>query len=75
MGISIDKNKEQWTAAIAKDKLDWVNLLDQEQKIKTSIGIENIPYNYLIDDKGIIIGINLSATEIEKILSANTKKT
>jgi len=75
VGISIDKNKEQWTAAIAKDKLDWVNLLDQEQKIKTSIAIENIPYNYLIDDKGIIIGINLSATEIEKILSANTKKT
>lgn len=75
VGISIDKNKEQWTVAIAKDKLDWVNLLDQDQKIKTSIGIENIPYNYLIDDKGIIIGINLSATEIEKILSANTKKT
>lgn len=75
VGISIDKNKEQWNGAIAKDKLDWVNLLDQDQKIKTSIGIENIPYNYLIDDKGIIVGINLSVTEINKILSANTKKT
>lgn len=75
IGISIDKNKQQWNAAIAKDKLDWVNLLDQDQKIKGGIGIENIPYNYLIDDKGIIIGINLSVAEIDKILSASTKKT
>ncbi|MBF4485069.1 thioredoxin-like domain-containing protein [Flavobacterium sp. CSZ] len=74
-GISLDKNKEQWSAAITKDKLDWVNLLDQDQKLKSIIGIENIPYNYLIDDKGIIIGINLSVTEIEKIIVANTKKT
>ncbi|WP_456311647.1 redoxin domain-containing protein [Pseudomonas shirazensis] len=75
IGISRDKNIKQWTAAIEKDKLDWINLLDQDQKIENSIGIENIPYNYLIDEKGIIIGINLSPTEISKILSANTKKT
>lgn len=75
IGISRDKNSKQWTAAIEKDKLDWINLLDQDQKIENSIGIENIPYNYLIDEKGIIIGINLSPTEISKILSANTKKT
>lgn len=75
IGISIDKNKNQWSAAIAKDKLDWVNLLDQDQKIETSLGIENIPYNYLIDEKGIILGINLSKTDIINILSANTKKT
>ncbi|MDR7369980.1 TlpA disulfide reductase family protein [Flavobacterium aquidurense] len=75
IGISIDKNKQQWNTAIAKDKLDWVNLLDTDQKIKASFGIENIPYNYLIDDKGIIIGINLSVAEIDKILLANTKKT
>jgi len=75
IGISIDKNKKQWNAAIAKDKLDWVNLLEQDQKIENSLGIENIPYNYLIDEKGIIIGINLSSTEIMNILSANIKKT
>ncbi|MBF4519459.1 AhpC/TSA family protein [Flavobacterium sp. ANB] len=75
IGISRDKNSKQWNAAIEKDKLDWINLLDQDQKIESSLGIENIPYNYLIDEKGIIIGINLSTTEISKILSANTKKT
>ncbi|RKR05069.1 peroxiredoxin [Flavobacterium sp. 90] len=75
IGISRDKNSKQWNAAIEKDKLDWINLLDQDQKIESSLGIENIPYNYLIDEKGIIIGINLSPTEIGKILSANTKKT
>jgi len=75
IGISIDKNKKQWNAAIAKDKLDWVNLLDQDQKIENSLGIENIPFNYLIDEKGIIIGVNLSSTEIINILSANIKRT
>ncbi|QOG01099.1 TlpA disulfide reductase family protein [Flavobacterium sp. MDT1-60] len=74
IGISRDKNKKQWSAAIEKDKLDWINLLDEDQKIENLIGIENIPYNYLIDEKGIIIGINLSTTDIIKILSATTKK-
>ncbi|RZJ52859.1 MAG: AhpC/TSA family protein [Flavobacterium sp.] len=74
VGISRDKNKKQWISAIAKDKLDWANLLDEEQKMENSMGIENIPYNYLLDEKGIILGVNLPVEEIRKMLSDNIKK-
>ncbi|MEN2399050.1 redoxin domain-containing protein [Flavobacterium sp. MC2016-06] len=74
IGISRDKNKKQWISAIAKDKLDWVNLLDEDQKMENTMGIENIPYNYLLDEKGIIIGVNLDLKDIKQILSDVTKK-
>ncbi|MFC0776835.1 redoxin domain-containing protein [Flavobacterium sp. HJSW_4] len=73
IGISRDKNKKQWLAAIAKDQLNWANLLDQDQKMENKMGIDNIPYNYLLDEKGIIIGVNLSAEEIRKTVSDSLK--
>jgi len=73
IGISRDKNKKQWVAAIAKDQLNWTNLLDQDQKMEDTMGIENIPYSYLLDEKGIIIGVNLTAEEIRKTVSDSLK--
>jgi len=69
IGISRDKNKKQWGDAIVKDKLEWVNLLDDDQKIGDALGIEHIPYNFLVDENGIIIGINLSTVEVQQLLS------
>jgi peroxiredoxin len=74
IGISRDKNKKQWTDAIAKDHLTWTNLLDQDQKMENTMGIENIPYNYLLDEKGIIMGVNLTADEIRQKVSNSIKK-
>ncbi|MDP5199090.1 TlpA disulfide reductase family protein [Flavobacterium sp. DG2-3] len=73
IGISRDKNKKQWISAIAKDKLEWTNLLDEDQKMENSMGIENIPYNYLLDEKGIILGVNLPVEKITQILTDKVK--
>lgn len=73
IGISRDKNKKQWISAIVKDKLEWTNLLDDDQKMENIMGIENIPYNYLLDEKGIILGVNLPIEKITEILNDKIK--
>jgi peroxiredoxin len=73
IGISSDQNKKQWSGAIAKDQLTWMNVLDEGQIFKNSLGIEYIPYNYLIDEKGIIIGVNLQLAELKQILNDRKK--
>ena len=69
IGISIDDNKKSWQTAIIKDKLLWTNVLDTNQNLKKTLGIEHIPYNYLLDEKGTIIGVNVEIPELKKIIS------
>ena len=68
VSISIDDNKNNWIKAIEKDNLDWTNLIDINKKINDELGIPGIPFNYLIDENGIIIGVNLSLEQIENEL-------
>ncbi|WP_431241756.1 redoxin domain-containing protein [Flavobacterium sp. P21] len=70
IGISIDDNKKSWQGAIIKDKSLWTNVLDANQNFKKTLGIEHIPYNYLLDDKGTIIAVNVEISELRKIVSA-----
>ncbi|KQT35805.1 hypothetical protein ASG22_01940 [Chryseobacterium sp. Leaf405] len=74
IGISSDQNKKQWVVAIAKDQLTWTNVLDEGQTFKNVLGIEYIPYNYLIDEKGVVIGVNLQVSELKRILSDRKKE-
>lgn len=69
VSISIDDNKKNWLQAIEKDNLNWTNLIDIDKQVHNKLGIQAIPFNYLIDENGIILGVNLSIIEIEKILT------
>jgi len=69
MSVSIDDNKEKWIKAIEKDNLTWANVIDIDKKVNNELGIEAIPFNYLINDNGIVIGVNLSLEQIENELN------
>lgn len=74
LGISLDKEgaRDQWTRAILKDKLTWMQLSDLkgfESDVAILFGIKGIPSNILIDDKGIILAKNLSESEMDQWLS------
>lgn len=71
ISISTDNNQTQWLKAIDKDKLTWTNLLDYKEGVTNELGIQAIPFNYLIDEKGDILGINVSLNEIERKLTRN----
>ncbi|MEM6725637.1 MAG: TlpA disulfide reductase family protein [Bacteroidota bacterium] len=75
VSISIDLVPANWLAAIKNDQLAWTNLHDPDKSLFDQLGIAGLPFNYLVDAEGSIIGINLSIEQIqtqgEKQLSIN----
>lgn len=71
LGISLDKDKTKWKAAVEKDKLTWQNLSDLkgwDNEVAKMYAIRSIPSNFLIDANGIIIAKNLRGEDLEKKL-------
>jgi thiol-disulfide isomerase/thioredoxin len=70
--VSLDKNKEAWIAAIAKDQLTWANHVSDLKGWQSSAGadyqVNFIPQNFLINEKGIIVAKNLRGEELDKEL-------
>lgn len=76
-GVSLDKNKDAWTAAIDKDKLAWeahVSDLKYWNSEGASIyKVQSIPTNYLINGEGIIIAKNLKQEALHQKLKSLLK--
>lgn len=70
-GISLDTNRKDWIKALEKDKLPWENVIDVKGfkgESTFTYGINVIPDNFLIDQKGNIIARKLWSKELEKKL-------
>jgi len=68
IGVSLDKEKENWVKAIADDKLDWLqvsNLKYWDDEIAKEYAIDAIPATVLLDANGTIVAKNLRGTELE----------
>lgn len=74
VGVSIDDKKKNWLKAIEKDSLNWTNLIDKDKQVNDELGIQAIPFNYLIDENGIVLGVNLSIIEIERLVSEKASR-
>ena len=61
LGISVDKNGENWKNAIESDNLPWINVSNLKgwDTVSEIYGVEAIPQNFLLDTNGIIIGKNI----------------
>ncbi|WP_413512246.1 redoxin domain-containing protein [Myroides odoratus] len=69
IGVSLDKEKEKWVQAIEKDGLVWAqvsNLQFWNDEIAAAYGVKAIPANYLINEKGEILAVNLYGEELYK---------
>ncbi len=68
LGVSLDKDKDKWEAAISADKLDWSHVSDlgewQSKAVKL-YSISSIPYTYLIDKEGVIVAKGLRADSLD----------
>ena len=71
-GVSLDKSKESWMAAIEKDGLEWeahVSDLKGWNSVPAAMyGVRGIPMNFLIDGKGIIIAKGLRGEYLDNKL-------
>ena len=66
-GVSLDKTKEEWVKAIANDKLEWTQVSDLQYWNNAAArlyAVNSIPANFLLDEKGIIIGRNLRGEDL-----------
>ena len=72
-GVSLDKSKEQWMAAIDRDGLEWeahVSDLKGWQSVPAAMyGVRGIPMNFLIDGKGIIVAKSLRGEYLDNKLA------
>ena len=71
VGISLDKRKKDWIKAIQKDKLLWPQLSDLkefESYPAMVYSINGIPYNFLIDENGVIVAEDLRGNRLDKKL-------
>ncbi|NDP20774.1 MAG: AhpC/TSA family protein [Paludibacter sp.] len=76
LGVSLDENKEAWVGAINSHELIWNHISDLKGwkcEGSRTYAVNSIPCTVLINKEGIIVGRNLSISEIEKII--NKKET
>jgi len=67
--VSLDKDRESWLAAIAKDNLIWPDHVSDLKYWKSAgaatYGVTSIPFTVLIDKKGKIVAKKLRGDELE----------
>ncbi len=69
LGVSLDRNKEEWINAIAKDQLTWTQVSElQYTNSETAklYAVNSIPANFLLDQNGVIIDKNLRGEALYK---------
>lgn len=72
LGVSLDKDKESWKAAIAADKLTWNHMSDLkfwDSEAVSAYGFDGIPFNVLVDPSGKIIATSLRGQDLENKLA------
>lgn len=70
-GISLDIKKEEWLAAVRKDGLLWENVVDlngNDADVALQYGVSALPHNFLIDEQGKIIALDMWSEDLEKKL-------
>ncbi len=72
LGVSLDKNRDDWLKAIEDDKLTWTHVSDLnywKNEASTAYGINSIPSNLLLGKDGIIIEKNIRGEALRNKIS------
>ena len=72
LGVSLDKEKENWIQAIKDDQLSWIHVSDLQywqNAVARLYGVNAIPQTYLLDKDGKIIAKGLRSEELGKKLA------
>lgn len=76
LGVSLDKEKDNWLEAIKKDNLTWTHISDLafwNSKAVEIFGFQGIPYNVLINPDGVVIGESLRGSDLMNKLQEELK--
>lgn len=76
LGVSLDNKRAPWVAAIQSDSLAWPQVSDlrgAQNEAALIYGVNGIPMNLLINDKGIIVAKSLRGGDLRKRLAEMLK--
>ncbi|TNE50295.1 MAG: TlpA family protein disulfide reductase [Bacteroidetes bacterium] len=71
LGVSIDRSRTAWMAAIEKDGAIWPNvsdLLGDPSPVRQSLKFEYIPANYLLDAEGRLLARNVHGDTLRELV-------
>lgn len=71
--VSMDTKKPLWLAAIAKQKLPWMQVSDLKywnSPVVSDYMLQSVPLNYLIDKNGIILAKNIHGNALNEMLKS-----
>jgi len=71
LGVSLDRDKDAWIKAIAKDSLRWNQVSDLkywQSEAAQAYGVKSIPHTVLIDRNGLVIARGLRGKALERKL-------
>lgn len=71
LGVSLDEDLSDWQKAVKKDKISWLQVIDNggwESKTVNQWRISAIPTSYLINKDGALVAMDLEGKELEKAL-------
>jgi thiol-disulfide isomerase/thioredoxin len=78
VSIGIEKNELAWKKAIEQDGLAWKyhisSLNEFENPIALQYGVKVIPTSYFISENGVIMGVDLLAENLDRMLTDRLKK-
>lgn len=82
VNVGVERDSSRWANAIAKDQLNWrYHIMDQSSSLKffngpvaDLYGIAEVPTSYLIDPQGQIIGVNMHAEQVARLLDQRLSK-
>ena len=68
--VSVDNDRVAWMDAIRNDNLTCINVGDMKGSYQavTNYNIQALPFNYLLDKEGNIIGKNLKGPALNQAL-------
>ena len=69
--VSVGTTRIEWVDAIDTDKLSWINVGDMNGSIHAVnvYNVQQIPFNYLLNEEGIIVAKNLKGPALNKTLA------
>lgn len=73
IGVSLDKDKSSWQKMVTRLKVNWTQISDLrfwKSPVAKDYGIEELPFNVLIDEQKKILAINLHGKELEDFIQS-----
>jgi len=72
LSVSLDEKSSEWLAAVKKDKLSWLQLIDKKawnSPVAAAWDVNSIPSTFLIDQEGNVVARNLMGSALESAIN------